>query len=157
MPLPRRLIAAGSIGALTAAPAAAVPVTMTGIVLPSCILTVSTGGTLGVSADSGRQIGSEEIGGIPATLAIVATGGTPTLTVSAPTMSQRPAGYAGSPTVSVRYTSTGGANQAYTSGSSTYTSASALGDTMTINMRAQDNNGFAAGTYQLTTNVTCQQ
>ena len=157
MPSLNRLVAVGMLCALAAAPAAAVPVTMNGLVIPSCILTVSTGGALGVSTDSGRQLGSEEVGGIPATIAVVATGGTPTLTVSAPTMSQRPSAYTGSPVVSVRYTSVGGANHAYSSSSSSFVSGSALGDTLTINMKAADNNGFAAGSYQLQTNVTCQQ
>lgn len=138
-------------------PAAAVPVTMSGNVLQSCILTVSTTGLLGVSTDGGRTLGSEETGGIASVLAIVATGGAPSITVGAPSMSSRPGAYTGTPTVSVRYSSLGGASQAYTSGSSGYTSSNPLGDTLTVNMKAVDNGGFAAGAYQLTTNVTCQQ
>lgn len=155
--LPLRAVALLPVVALASFPAHAVPVTMNGLIVPSCVLTVSTGGLLGVSSDGGRQIGSELTGGSAAVLAIVATGAAPTITVGAPTMSLKPAAYAGSPAVSVRYTSTGGANQAYTSSNSSYTSTNVLGDTLTINMKAVDNDGFVAGSYQLQTNVTCQQ
>jgi hypothetical protein len=152
-----RLILLSAPLAISCSPAAAVPVTMNGNVVPSCTLVVSTSGTLGVSADSGRQLGSEEAGGNAATLSVVATAGAPTLTVGAPTMSQRPAAYNGTPTISVRYSSPGGANQAYTTGSSSYTSSDPLGDTLTIHMKAVESSGFPAGSYQLQTEVTCQQ
>ena len=157
MLVPLRVLAFVPLIALPSVPADAVPVTMNGLIVPSCVLTVSTGGLLGVSSDGGRQLSSELTGGSAAVLSIVATGAAPTITVGAPTMSLKPGAYAGSAAISVRYSSPGGANQAYTSAVSSYTSTNVLGDTLTINMKAVDNDGFVAGSYQLQTNVTCQQ
>lgn len=128
-----------------------------GVVVASCVLTVPTPGVLGVSTSSGTEIGSEQTGGQAAVLAVVATAGAPTISFSAPTMSTKPAAYAGTPTVSLKYTSPGGANQAYTSSTSQYTSTNVLGDTITIHAKAADSAGFAAGSYRLQTTATCQQ
>ena len=157
MPVPFRLATAAPLACLVTSPANAVPVTFDGAVLASCVLTIGSNGSLGTSADGGTRIGSEEPNGSAATLNIVATGGRPTITVGAPTLAQKPSAYTGSPTVSVRYTSTGGANQSYTSSSSGYTSTNALGDSLTLNARAVDADGFAAGSYRIQTQVTCQQ
>lgn len=142
---------------LVPSPAPAVPVSFDANVLASCVLTLGANGTLGTSNDGGTRIGSEETGGSAAGLTIVATGGRPTITVGAPTLSQKPSAYTGSPAVTVRYTSTGGANQAYTAGSTSYTSSNLLGDSLSINARAVDIDGFAAGSYRIQTQVTCQQ
>ncbi len=127
-----------------------------GTVVASCILTVSTSGVLAMST-TGTELGSEQTGGIAAVLGVVATGGTPTLLFTAPTMSIRPTAYVGTPTVSLKYTSTGGANQAYTTAASQYTSTNPLGDTVTLNAKAVDATGFTAGSYRLQTTATCQQ
>ena len=137
--------------------AAAVPVSFDANVAASCVLTLGANGILGTSNDGGTRIGSEETGGSAAGLTVVATGGRPTITVGAPTLSQKPSAYTGSPTVNVRYTSTGGANQAYTAGSTSYTSTNLLCDSLTLNARASDPDGFAAGNYRIQTQVTCQQ
>jgi hypothetical protein len=108
-------------------------------------------------AASGTQIGSEEALGNAATLGIVATGGAPTISFTAPAMNTKPAAYSGTPTVSLKYSSPGGANQAYTTGSSQYTSTNPLGDSVTLNAKAVDLNGFVAGTYNVRTTATCQQ
>lgn len=152
-----RPFVAASLFVALAVPAQAVPVTFDGTVLASCVLTVGSNGTLGTSADGGTRIGSEESGGSAASLSIVATGGRPTITVGAPILSQKPSAYTGSPTVNIRYTSTGGGNQAYTAGSTSYTSSNVLGDSLTLNARAVDPTGFAAGAYRIQTQVTCQQ
>jgi hypothetical protein len=128
-----------------------------GVVVSSCILTVSASGVLGVNVDSGTELGSEQPGGLPATMTVVATGGTPTVSFAPPTMVLRPSAYTGAPTVSVKYSSTGGASQNYTSASSNYTSRNPLLDTITFNMKASDSGGFAAGSYRLQTTATCQQ
>lgn len=127
-----------------------------GTIVPSCILTVSTSGVLAMST-TGTEIGSEQTGGVAAVLGIVATGGAPTIKFTAPTMSDRPVTYVGTPTVSLKYSSTGGANQAYTSAASQYTSTTPLGDTVTLNAKAVDAAGFTAGSYRLQTTATCQQ
>ena len=128
-----------------------------GTVLASCILAISTPGVLGVSASSGTEIGSEQTGGVAAVMTVTATAGAPTISFTAPAMSVAPGGYSGTPTVSLRYTSPGGANQPYTSSASQYTSTNALSDTVTLNAKATDSSGFSAGSYRIQTTATCQQ
>ena len=127
-----------------------------GTVIPVCILTVSSSGILAMSS-TGTELGSEQSGGVSATVGIVATGGVPTILFTAPTMSIKPVTYVGTPTVSLKYTSTGGANQAYTSVSSQHTSTNPLGNSITLNAKAVDITGFTAGAYRLQTTATCQQ
>jgi hypothetical protein len=150
---------AGTAAALITMPIAAQAQTVVpfnGTIVASCILTVSTSGVLAMST-TGTEIGSEQIGGIAAVLGIVATGGAPTILFTAPSMSIRPAAYVGTPTVSLKYVSAGGANQAYTTAASQYTSTNPLGDTVTLNAKAVDSTGFRAGSYRLETTATCQQ
>lgn len=127
-----------------------------GVVIPLCILTISSSGILAMNA-TGTELGSEHSGGVSSTLGIVATGGVPTILFTAPTMSIKPVTYMGTPTVSLKYTSTGGANQAYTTVSSLHTSTNSLGDTITLDAKAVDMTGFTAGAYRLQTTATCQQ
>lgn len=128
-----------------------------GAVVASCVLSVTTPGVLGVSASSGTELGSEQPGGVAAVMSVTATAGAPTISFTAPTMSVKPTGYGGTPAVSLKYTSPGGANQAYTNGGSQYTSSNALTDTITLNAKATDSSGFTAGSYQIRTTATCQQ
>jgi hypothetical protein len=128
-----------------------------GLVIASCVLTVSTPGVLAANASSGTEVSSEQSGGVPAVLSVVATAGRPTISFTAPAMSVKPGAYSGTPTVSLKYTSLGGANQAYTSSASQYTSNNILADTITLNARATDASGFAAGSYRIQTTATCQQ
>ena len=143
--------------AASAAPAGAqTAITFEGDVTQSCVLSLSTPGTLAANAD-GTEIGSEQTLGVAAVLSVVATAGAPTLTFTAPTLSLQPGAYSGTPAVSLKYTSTGGANQDYTSASSSYTSSNALGDVVTLNAKATDAAGFAAGGYRIQTTATCEQ
>ncbi|MFC3711586.1 hypothetical protein ACFOMD_03325 [Sphingoaurantiacus capsulatus] len=141
---------------LAAAPQAnAATVNLSGLVLNSCILTLGTAGALRVSS-AGTTLSSEEVGGLAATLTIVATGVAPQINVSAPTLAASPVSYGRSPTLGLRYTSLAGGNQAYTDSSSSYT-ANGLLDVLTFNARALDSAGFTSGTYTIATTVTCQQ
>lgn len=139
---------------LTAAPAAAEQVTLSGTLINSCTLSLSVPGALAAASD-GKMLSSETAGGLPATMALVAIGGAPTLTFAAPGVSG-PSGSTSGATTQIRYTSLQGANQAYTSSQSSRV-AGALLDTFTIHGRVTNDAGFAAGTYTLTTVVTCQQ
>lgn len=141
---------------LAAAANAQTVVPFDGTVTASCILTLSKTGTLAMNT-GGTELGSEQIGGASAVLGVAATGGAPTVLFTAPTMSVSPSGYAGTPTVSMKYSSVGGASQAYTSGASQYKSANPLADTVTIDAKAVDSSGFVAGTYRVQTTATCQQ
>lgn len=127
-----------------------------GTIASTCILAISTPGGLGMST-TGTEIGSDQAAGVAAVLSVTATAGAPTLSFTAPSMSLKPGDYAGTPTISLAYTSPGGASQAYTNSSSNYTSTNPLGDTVTLNAKAVDSNGFAAGAYRLQTTVTCSQ
>ena len=150
-------IVASAIGAaLPAAAPAQTVVAFDGIVVPLCILTVSTSGVLALST-TGTELASEQTGGVAGVLEVVATGGAPTILFSAPTMSIKPVTYVGTPIVSLKYTSTGGATQAYTTASSQHSSTNPLGDTITLNAKAVDSTGFSAGNYRLQTTATCQQ
>lgn len=145
-----------AVAAAVAVPACAqaVPVTFTGAVVNQCVLTLTTPGTLALSS-GGTSLSSDEAGGISAVLAVVATGSNPVLAFGAPTLAGPSTSAAGA-TKEIAYTSLGGAAQAYTSGSSSFTTNRLL-DTVTLRGRATNSAGFASGTYTLSTTVTCQQ
>ncbi len=136
------------------APAIAADVVFTGTLINSCVLNLTSPGVLAASSD-GNTLSSENVGGVPAVLAVVAVGTNPTLSYTAPTL-QSPATYSGTPVTAIRYQALGGASQPYTSNASSMTAGSLL-DTVTINSRVTTNRGFASGTYTVRTTVTCQQ
>lgn len=149
------VIAGLTIGSFAGSAQAQTVVQFNGLVVPVCVLVASSGG-LAMSA-TGTELGSEQPTGSAATLTVTSTGGAPTLSFTAPTMSIKPAAHTSSPTVSLKYSSPGGAAQAYTSSTSQYTSTNPLGDTVTLNAKAVDSGGFVAGTYRVQTTATCQQ
>ncbi|HTU09687.1 MAG TPA: hypothetical protein VMG08_02215 [Allosphingosinicella sp.] len=120
----------------------------------SCILSLSTEGTLSLSGDA-TVLGSEQAGGLPAIMAVVAIGGTPQVSFTAPTL-DAPAGMPAGAQVAIRYTSLGGANQAYTSAASSSTNVRLL-DTFTVHGRVTSPSGFQSGNYLVATVATCQQ
>lgn len=126
-----------------------------GAVVPICVL-VPTAGLLALSA-SGTTLGSEETGGTAASLAVTSTGGAATVAFTAPTLAAKPVAYAGTPTVSLKYSSGGGAAQGYTSDASQYTSTNPLSDTVTLHAKAVDSGGFVQGDYRIATTATCSQ
>ena len=138
-----------------AAPARAANVDLTASLVNSCVLTIGTSGVM-TAASSGTQISSENSGGTAATLTVVSIGSAPTISFSAPSLTVSPASWSATPTVEIKYSSLGGANQAYTSGASS-TSLAALTDSFTINGRVTSASGFAAGSYTLRTVATCSQ
>ena len=132
----------------------AADVSLGGIIANTCVLSITSAGTLAPLSD-GQTLTSETTGGAAATMAIIAAGLSPTIKFGAPTV-QAPSGWTGSPTTSVRYTSIGGANQAYSS-AATQATAGALLDVFTVNAKVENHTGFAAGQYTVHTIVTCQQ
>lgn len=139
---------------IASAPAGATSVSFAGTVVNLCVLTVSTPGLLGTSG-TGTTLASTETGGVKAILAVVATGTNPTLNFSAPALAG-PAGSIGGAVTSIAYTSPGGGAQSYTSAASSYSSTRLI-DTLTIDARAVNANGFVSGAYAVSTTVTCQQ
>ena len=149
------LVTAAALLAGSAGGAEAQVVNFPGVVIPLCVL-VPTAGVMAISTD-GTTLGSEETGGAAAALAVTSSGGAATVSVTAPTLAAKPAGYGGTPTVSLKYSSSGGAAQAYTSSASQYTSTNPLSDVVTLHAKAVDANGFVAGTYRVATTATCSQ
>jgi hypothetical protein len=149
------LAATGGLILATSAQAAPTEIRWTGTVQNNCILTLSTPGTLAAAAD-GITLGSQETGGAAAILAVISTGTRPTLAFTAPAMTG-PAGWTGTPTVSMAYTSLSGLSQAYTTSATTSPQIGTLLDTLTINAKGVNATGFITGTYTITSTVTCQQ
>ena len=123
-----------------------------------CSLVVLTPGTLALSGD-GNQIGSEEAGGISATMSVGSIGAS-TMTVSAPTVIQSPPGHnAGSDLVEVAYQGSGvlsSTSQPYTAAQTQVSIPNLIGvEVFTIDNRVTNTTGFEAGTYQTRTVITC--
>jgi hypothetical protein len=125
-----------------------------------CALVVLTPGTLRLSAD-GVRLGSEEPGAVSATITVGSIGSS-TLTVAPPTITQTPPGHSTSGDLAeVSYQGSGllsSINQGYTS-AQTQVTVQNLGigavEVMTFNNRITNMSGFASGTYQTRTVVTC--
>jgi hypothetical protein len=143
-------------GCLTA-PAGAADVNFSGTLLGLCSVALTTPGVLALSAD-GTIFGSEEIGGLPAAVTILAVGSY-TVTINAPTRIASPGGY--DPTgesIEVSYSGLAGLgliNQAYTTGLTTFPIDTLPLSTLVMNNRITNPTGFAAGTYETRTVVTC--
>jgi hypothetical protein len=123
-----------------------------------CSLVVLTPGTLGLSAD-GDRIGSQETGGLPATITVGSVGAS-TLTVAAPTVIQSPAGHnTGADLVEVAYQGAGllaAVSQGYTSVQTQNAIPNLIGVVaVTFHNRVTNSSGFEPGTYQTRTVVTC--
>lgn len=148
------LLPCAAVALVASGPAGAATVTFSGVVLNTCILTLTTPGVLGVDGE-GTRLSSEDTGGVAAIMAVVSTGTAPSLNFSAPTLTG-PNGWSGTPTVGLKLSSLSGATQAYTSGAFT-TRLGQLLDTLTLNARATNSSGFASGSYTIASTVTCQQ
>jgi hypothetical protein len=136
-----------------AQPANATTVNLNASLTSSCTLTLSSSGTMTASS-SGTVLGSEQSGGSAASMTLVAVGTLPTVSFAAPALSASPGGWSSVHTDEIKYSSTRGASQAYTSSASAF-SETGLTDTFTVHGRVTSTEGFAAGNYTLTTVVTC--
>lgn len=142
-----------AISALNATAAYAVDLEFDGLVENSCVLTIDTAGILAPSAD-GTQLNSELGTGISAVVAVAALGTSPTVSVGQPVATE-PVGQASGSITEIRYTSLGGESQAYTNAAST--APALLVDAFTFDARISNGNGFVAGNYNVTSQVTCSQ
>ncbi|MCJ7421999.1 hypothetical protein [Sphingomicrobium astaxanthinifaciens] len=124
-------------------------------VADSCTMTVPANGTMAVSTE-GTTLGTEEPGGSPASLVVNATGSNPTVTFGAPSLATSPVGWSATPSLGIAYTSSGGANQAYTDQETSH-AVGALSDSFVVHGRIVASEGFASGDYVLRTVVTCSQ
>lgn len=126
-----------------------------------CSLTLGTGGTLALSAD-GTRLESTVAGGVAATFTVLNLSlSEATVTVSPPQWVSYPAGFGiGAASLAVAYSGSGvlgGVAQGYTSAQTQFTVPGllSLAVLMSINNRISNAAGFAAGTYQTRTVVTC--
>lgn len=150
------LIASAAAGLCHAGPAAAAPasVTLTGISINSCILTVSLGGQLVADAQGTAMRSDTGSGARSATLAVAALGTAPTLTFAPPTLTA-PAGFtADSVQYAYRVNGTGQSRGFTATGAS---ATSNLIDIVTIDGLITSETGFPTGTYTETVQVTCGQ
>lgn len=139
------------IGAATPA-VASTDVTFTGTVSDTCTLAVPTPGIMALSTD-GTILGSDQTLGVPATVTVLSLGGN-TLTLSAPTLTSHPSGYAGGETVQMKYS--GLASQpTYTSTQQTIPLGILPLTDLIINMQVVNANGFVEGDYTAKTVLTC--
>lgn len=135
-------------------PASAETISFTGAVVNLCVLAVSTPGVLGL-VSGGTTLSSEGTGGLPATLTVSATGSNPTLAFGAPSMTG-PSASTTNAVKQIAYSSPGGANQAYTSTTSSYAMTKLI-DTIAIKGKATNSDGWVSGSYGIAATVTCQQ
>ena len=123
-----------------------------------CVLTLDTTGVLKLSGD-GFRLGSQETGGVSG-IVLIGSIGASTVTVSAPTLTQWPAGYnpAGL-SLQVAYSGTGvisAVNQGYTTSQTNFNVPNLINTVaLTLDNRAVTATGFGSGTYQTKTVVTC--
>ena len=123
-----------------------------------CTLVVVNSGALGLSSD-GAHLGSDENRGLAATVSVMSIGPS-TLTVSAPSLTQYPGGYNPSDlALEVAYRGTGAlasVSQPYTMTQTSVPVPNLLQEILlTLDNRITTPTGFAAGTYQTRTVVTC--
>lgn len=123
-----------------------------------CTLTLATTGALGLNVD-GTILGSEELGGLFGTITIASVGSN-TVHIAAPVrISAAPSGYqAGSELVEVSYLGLGGlafVSQDYTSSPTNFGVGTIGASILRIHNRIYNSQGFAPGTYQTRTMVTC--
>lgn len=139
---------------MLATPASAVDVRLLGNITNSCVLTLTTPGRLAASTD-GTILGTEQLTGAPAIMAVVALGGGPTIQFTAPALTA-PSGYSGGTPAEMKINSLLGINIDYTSSAQSPTITGLL-DTITVHGRVQNATGFRAGNYEIKTVATCQQ
>lgn len=152
-----RLLACAATFAAACVPAQALDVTFTGTVANTCSLALATPGLLAMSSD-GQTLGSDQIGGAPATVNIISIG-VNTITVDAPALTSSPAGYDPvGQTIEVGYAGTAalaGIVQSLTGISTDFIVGLLPLTSLLVDNRITNPNGFAQGSYETTTVVTC--
>ena len=148
-----RILAIAALVSASACPAlASTDVTFTGTVSDTCTLAVPTPGIMTLSAD-GKTLGSDQTLGVPATVTVISLGGN-SLTLSAPTLTASPAGYAGGETVQMNYSGLA-SHPAYTSAQQTIPLGILPLTSLIINMQVVNPSGFVQGNYTAKTVLTC--
>jgi|GEM_PF-1548837 len=136
---------------------AATDVTFTGTVSDTCTVAVPTPGLMALSAD-GKTLGSEQSGGLAASVTIVSLGGN-SITVGAPSLvSSPPAFTPGEETIQIKYAGLSGlssVSQDYTSAQTSFAVGILPLTTLLVNMQIINDAGFAQGTYTAKTVLTC--
>jgi hypothetical protein len=153
----RILVPAALCASLLCGPAVAADVNFSGTLLGLCSVVLTTPGVLALSTD-GTSFGSADLGGLPAAVSILAVGDY-TISVAAPTRTNAPGTYNGAgETVEVSYSGLAGlsfVNQDYTTAPTSFDIDTLPLSVLVMNNRIVNPNGFAAGTYETRTVVTC--
>jgi hypothetical protein len=152
------MAAALAAAAVISAPAKGLDVTFSGVVANTCSLALSTPGILALSSD-GTKLGSDQIGGLGAIVLVVSIGSN-TITVGTPAWTSQPSGYANSgEQMQVSYSGASGLssiNQGWGTTSTSFTVGMLVSATaLTVHNRITNAAGFAQGTYQTKTVLTC--
>ncbi len=157
----RALCAAIAGLALFTASAQADNIVFNGTVADTCDLSlmVPPTGTLALSSDH-TILGSDQLGGLPVTVTIASVG-TNTITVGAPTLTQSPPGYITTgQSIELGYVGAGllsAINKPMGTGGGNFSAGilGLTGSTIVVNARVVNSNGFKLGDYQITSVVTC--
>lgn len=149
-----RMVFFAGLALASASNASAATVSLSGLVVNSCVLTIPTSGVL-VADAAGTTLRSDAgVGARAASMTVVALGASPSLTFSAP-QSTSPSG-ATPDSVQFSYSAAGsGASRGFAATGAT--ASSNLLDTFTINGKMDRAAGFPGGTYGMTITVTCGQ
>lgn len=149
------------LSALSCGWAAANDVVFRGDVIAICSILVSTDGTLGINTDGDEISSTGTLGGLPGTVTILSIGPN-TIDVSAPELTDEPGDYDDTnQVVEVSYegidTGLSGISQTWTSADSDFDLTGAISaSVLEVNTRVRNEDGFAAGHYEITTEVTCE-
>lgn len=125
----------------------------------TCILSLSTPGTLDLSGD-GLELASDEGSGVGAVMLVTSLLTSHTITIAPPQLVNFPGGYNSSGQVlEVGYqglAGLSGISQDYTTGQTQFsTGVLGIATALVLNNRVTNPFGFSAGTYQTQTVVTC--
>lgn len=149
-----RLIGVTGLVLCGAGAAQAATVSLAGVVLNSCILTLPTTGLMVADSTATTLRSDTGTGARAASLTVAALGASPTLSFAVPQFSS-PSGVTAD-SVEYSYTAAGsGASRGYAATAST--ASSNLIDSFTINGKVTRAAGFPTGTYGMTIEVTCGQ
>lgn len=151
------VVLAIALGSVAGPAGAATDVVFSGTVSNTCTLAVPTPGLLGLSSD-GTILGSEEAGGLAATVTVVSLGSN-TITVGAPSLATYPGAYTpGGETLSLKYqglSGLSGISQAYTSAQTSFGVGLLPITDLIVDLKVVNSAGFAQGAYTAKTVLTC--
>lgn len=119
----------------------------------TCTLTVNASGTMKLTGD-GTTMTSATPGGLSAGMLLVGVNLVPELVFSAPVV-VGPPGWSATPQVAIAVETLSGTRTGYNSVAFSVRPSAVL-DTLSVNARVTNDAGFKAGSYSVSSTVTCQ-